>query len=270
VVLSRQFADTDYLLYLPNSANTDKPLRALVAFRGAGDKPEEFASSLVPAAEANGWLLIVPNYVYGDFLKVETLKADGSRHLPWVRALLQVLPVETSLQLQEKVLLYGFSRGAQAAHRFALMYPCQVLAVATMSAGTYTVPQSVTQGPNGHAPLDFPLGVSDLDHYCGSPFNPASVKQVSFWVGVGDKDTNAGDVPPDWDRYIGNTRVDRARAFAKEMADLGATVDLRLFPNLGHAESSQSRDSALAFLRTVEDRAGSQAAADQTALPSGS
>ncbi|MCL5958492.1 MAG: alpha/beta hydrolase [Chloroflexi bacterium] len=47
----------------------------------------------------------------------------------------------------EKVSLYGFSRGSQTAHRFALCYPDHVLVAALMSAGTYTLPNRA---------LDFP------------------------------------------------------------------------------------------------------------------
>lgn len=65
------------------------------------------------------------------------------------------------------ILLYGFSRGGQTAHRLALIYPADVKAAALMSAGTYTLPATST----GNASLPFPFGIADLERYTGKPFD---------------------------------------------------------------------------------------------------
>jgi len=216
-----------------------------------GAKAEDFAAWFTPQTEANGWLLIVPRFTYGDWKQTDTLKAEDRADSAWLDSLMLALPGKLPFPIRHKVLVYGFSRGAQVAHRFALMYPERVLAVASMSAGTYTLPVA-TSTPAGGIPLEFPVGVADLQRYCGKPFDPASVRQVSFWIGVGDRDNSPGDVPQSWDQYIGDTRVERAKAFAKAMENLGAPVRLEIIPGLGHGESAQSRADSLAFLRQQE------------------
>jgi hypothetical protein len=124
-----------------------------------------------------------------------------------------------------------------------------------MAAGTYTLPVSSLAGAGGTTTLEYPLGVSDLKTYCGSPFDQEEVSEVAFWVGVGARDNNPGDVPRAWDSYLGPDRVARATAFAQRMAALGAWVELEVVPDLGHQESAESRAHAAAFLKLVENRA---------------
>jgi hypothetical protein len=251
-VLSRQHEGSGYVLYVPTTASLDRPITLMVAFFGMGGKAEGFASSLAPLAEQNGWLLLVPDFHYGDWQKAEAVQGDDRRQFPWLRSLLDILPRETGLQVRDRILLYGFSRGAQASHRFALMYHDKVLASAVMSAGTYTLPLVCVPTSNDNAPLNYPLGVGDLGSYCGEPFDPEGVRKVAFWVGVGALDSNPADVPHQWDKLIGTNRVDRAGAFVQAMLGIGVHIEMETFPGLGHAESAESRARASAFLRRAE------------------
>ena len=49
--------------------------------------------------------------------------------------------VQKDYRLRTKILLTGYSRGAQFAHRFALALPEQVEAVAALASGTWTTPE---------------------------------------------------------------------------------------------------------------------------------
>lgn len=255
VLTTRQHDGLDYFLYIPTSASEAHPITALVALRGMGDQPESFASGFVPEAEANGWLLVVPGYPYGDWQQIEALKTDAHTELPWLSSLLDALPAETGYPLRERVLLYGFSRGAQSAHRFALAYPGRVLGVAAMSAGTYTLPIEHSAAYDNHVPLQFPVGVGDLDSYCGRRFDQVALKQVPFWIGVGQNDNVPSDIPRTWDKYLGTTRVERAKAFEQTIAALGVKAQLAIIPGIGHQESAESRSQAMAFLRGAEMQA---------------
>lgn len=263
VVTSQTYDGTSYYRYIPTTADPSRPMTVLVTIRGMGDRAEDFASSFAPLAEANGWMLIVPRFNYGDWKQTETLKTEDRANSAWLSSLLNALPEQIPFPIRSRILVYGFSRGAQAAHRFALMYPEQVLAVASMSAGTYTLPVAKA-APAGKAPLDFPLGVADLERYCGEPFDASAVRRVAFWVGVGEKDNAPSDVPQSWDQYIGNTRVERAKSFTRALSDLGAAVQLEIIPGLGHGESAQSRSKALAFLKAEGQKADAATAAPAT------
>ena len=267
VVNALNFNGIDYYLYIPNSARSGQPITVLAAFRGVGDNADEFAQGLAPQAEMNGWVLVVPKFNYGDWKQIETLKADGKSNFPWLKSLLDTLSTQTGLTVRDKLLLYGFSRGGQAAHRFALLYPDKVMAVASMSAGSYTLPSACVPDSDNQAPLDFPLGVADINSYCGKRFDPEAVKKIPFLIGVGDKDTASGDVPQDFTTYIGTNRVERAKAFAKAIANLGAKEELVIFPNLGHGETNESRTGAMAFLEKAEMDQLAEVAANQQTDP---
>ncbi len=251
VFTPQQFDGVPYLLYVPSGISSEHPSTVLVAVHGMGADPESFSSDLVAQAERNHWVMVVPDLPYGDWTQADALKSEEKKQMAWLNSLLASLPDRTGLSLKEKALFYGFSRGAQLSHRFALAYPQRVLAAAIMSPGTYTLPVEHSAAYNNHAPLDFPVGVNDISNYCGKSFNAKAVAGIPFWVGVGEKDNSPGDVPRMWDQYIGMTRVDRARSFAASLKDLGADVELTVFPGLGHAESTDTRTSAVDFLRAA-------------------
>jgi pimeloyl-ACP methyl ester carboxylesterase len=164
-----------------------------------------------------------------------------------IRALsdyLDQLPQLTKLPVRRLILVLGHSRGAQLAHRFAEFRPDRVLAVAALSAGTYTLPLS--SGPQGS--LSFPFGVKDLAQYAGSAFDPTSFGGIQFWVGVGAQDTNPADLPRQWDSYEGTNRLQRAQAFEAAMQQMGASAVLRVFGNTRHEITTEMRLAACTFL----------------------
>lgn len=243
-----EFEGAPYLLYVPSTVPSDRPATVLIALHGMGAQPDNFASGLIATANENGWVMVVPHLPYGDWTQTDQLRAEEKKMMSWLNDLLGALPGETGLSLNDRALLYGFSRGGQLAHRFALGYPHRVLAAAIMSPGTYTLPVGRGAAYDNPSPLNFPVGVNDIGSVCGHSFDPAAVKDIPFWIGVGEKDNVPGDVPRQWDQYQGKTRVERAQAFAASLRDLGASAELNVFPGLGHAESVDSRASAMAFL----------------------
>src|SRR5439155_24460277 len=120
----------------------------------------------------------------------------------------------------------------------------KVLAVAALSAGTYTLPE--TSGTQGT--LTFPFGVSDLTQYSGHAFDPTRFSDVQFWVGVGGQDNNPADLPRQWDTIEGTNRVQRAEAFEHAMTQLGANSVLRVFGGAHHEITTEMRQAACAFL----------------------
>jgi len=225
-------------------ANPNAPQQVLVALHGMGGNGETFGKDLVEQADHYGWMLVAPTIDYGDWKDPTQVAREDPRLIAALVDYLDQLPQITGFQVRKRVLLLGHSRGAQLAHRFAEFRPDRVLAVAAISAGTYTLPVAAEQGKG----LMFPYGIKDLDKYGGRAFDPTRFEGVQFWLGVGSDDNNPNDIPRQWDAYEGKTRVERAQAFEKAAKALGASTVLRVFGGAKHDLTTEMRSAACNFL----------------------
>ena len=91
--------------------------------------------------------------------------------------------VRTGLTLKPRVDVYGFSRGAQLAHRFAIFFPERVDHVVVFSAGTYTLPFGARTVPGNGGP-DFKL--TKTMRLGASQLSVAQI-QNGRWVQLGDE-----------------------------------------------------------------------------------
>ena len=233
-------------VYAPSSLDPSRPIRVLLALHGQSGNGRRIAQRLQACAEQHGWLLVAPTMAYRNYLDPDQVRQDAEESLPRLHALLANLRSQiTGVPLQPELLLYGFSRGAQMAHRFSLLYPREVAAVAVLSAGSYTLPED--EDP-GHSPLEFPFGVADLQRVAGGAFDPVAFSRIPFWIGVGGADTSPADTARAWDQLEGRTRVERAQAFAQQLQARGVSTSLHIFGGTGHEETGAMRASACAFL----------------------
>ena len=228
----------------PRGATSTTKLQVLLALHGMGDNGEDFSRDLIEQADKYGWLLVAPTIDYGDWTNPSVVAREDPVLIHALADYLDQLPQLTGFQTRRSVLILGHSRGAQLAHRFAEFRPDKVLAVAALSAGTYTLPNA--SGPQGE--LTFPFGVKDMARYAGHTFDPARFDLVQFWVGVGGQDTNPADLPRQWDSIEGTTRVQRAQAFEAAMQQLGAKSVLRVFGGAKHDVTGEMRLAACTFL----------------------
>jgi predicted esterase len=248
--------DADFHLYLPTDAATRGPLQVLVAVHGMGGNGVSFGASLIAAAERHGWILVAPTFRYRDNFNPGGVLQDDTELIPRLKQYLDELPQKTGLPIRDKVLLYGFSRGGQIAHRFAEFYPDRTLAVAVFAAGTYSLPVASMAVDGLATTLDLPFGIADVQQYTHTPFNLDAFRHVPFYIGVGGADTAAGVAPPAWDPYVGSTRLARSENFAHALQSLGMTVSFAIYPGVGHAVTDPMRDAAVAFLAAHADPDG--------------
>jgi len=234
-------------------ASAQAPQQVLVALHGMGGNGENFARDLVDQADQYGWLLVAPTIAYGNWTDPAQVASEDPKLIRALVDYIDLLPQITGLPIRHQLLLLGHSRGAQLAHRFAEFRPDKVLAVAALSAGTYTLPES---GGVPGASLSFPFGIKDLDKYGGKAFDAGSFDDVQFWLGVGADDNNAADVPRQWDALEGTTRVQRAQAFEKAARALGASAILKVFGGTKHEFTSEMRTAACSFLGKAMIRPG--------------
>ena len=151
--------------------------------------------------------------------------------------------------MNDQVLLFGHSRGAQLALRFTEVHPEQVAGVAAFSAGTYTLPLTRY---NGDHSLNFPFGIANLaQDDGGKPFDAGEFRSVPIWIGVGGNDTNPNDVPDAWDSYIGDDRLERAQQFASTLSGMGADVTLQVFPGADHSLTEDMKSAGLSGARAI-------------------
>ncbi len=236
-------------VYVPSTVDSSRPVPVLLGLHGMGGSGPRIAARLSDCATANGWVLVTPTVAYRDYMDPEQVRLDDEEVLPRLREMLDDLPARVNgLTLDPETFVYGFSRGAQAAHRLALFYPDRVAGVAVLAAGSYTLPRtSVGVGP-AEQTLRFPFGVADLRRYAGHAFDPGSLQGMPFWIGVGAADTVPEQVPPSWSPYLGTTRVERARRFSELLQSMGADVSLNVFSGAGHEETALMRTRACDFL----------------------
>ncbi|MDP8921927.1 MAG: hypothetical protein M3O34_03520 [Chloroflexota bacterium] len=242
---------TDYAFYPPTATGT-QPVRLLVVLHGMGGSGPDMATGLLSLAQAQGWAVLAPTMPYRDFRDPELVRQDGAL-LPRLKALIDDLPGRTGLTFGSKVVLFGFSRGSQEAIRFSLMYPDVTLGVAGLSAGSYTLPATTYKlaATDSAEPLRYPFGTADVATICGRAFDPEAARRVAYWIGVGGTDTRVEDVPRQWDRYVGDDRVERARRYVELLQQFGARATFELFPNAGHEVTEPMRVEAVRFLASL-------------------
>jgi pimeloyl-ACP methyl ester carboxylesterase len=248
-----------FRVHLPVEVAT--PAVALLVLHGMGGTGEQISQSLRDYTDPLGWVVVAPTFNYGDWQDPNQLTREALGDVPRMASFLDRLPEITGLPFQSRALVYGFSRGGQEANRFALAYPERVAAVAMMSCGTYTLPARWTGSDAQRVALRFPYGTSDFADLFGRDFDADTFDHIAFWVGVGGRDNDPADVPRQWDPYLGNDRTQRAQRFTASLQSTGVHAQLNVFPDVGHAETANTRSAAIAFLSTAQTRLASTTAA---------
>ncbi len=221
-------------------ANTPGPATIVVVLPGLGGIGRDLAEQLVPAAEAQRWPLLAPSPDYDPRDANESLQAADLRIDNELVSLIDRALARAELHAVPKIELIGFSRGAQSAHRFALRHPDRVSALASFSAGTYTMPTSL---------LPYPVGIGGFDQWNHlHAFDAVALRQVRVLVGVGTADANPADVARAWDGVGGTTRLERGTRFAQALQGLSVPTVFDTYAGVGHAFVPAMRDDAIAFL----------------------
>ena len=239
----------EFFVHIP--AGAQEPLTVLVVLHGMGGNGEDFARPLLARADAERWAVVAPTYSYGDWRDPAQLTREATTHRPRIAAFLDRMPEIAGLSVRSEALLYGFSRGAQSANRFALAFPGHVAGVAMVSAGTYTLPFASLHATPERISMPFPYGIANCAELFARGCDMTAFADVPFWVAVGARDSDPADVPHQWDRFIGANRVERAERFTKLLKEAGVDAQARVFADVGHGETEQMRSAAMDFLLTA-------------------
>jgi pimeloyl-ACP methyl ester carboxylesterase len=235
------------------------PRRLLICVHGFTRQPLEQAAAFAPLARERGWALLLPVFDDRRHRRYAQLSsASDARRLRADQALIDLVErVRRSHPLpQDGWGLFGFSAGAQFAHRFALLHPQRLGALALGAAGWYTWPQTGRPWPQG------------LDDAPEPPQTEAFLRlPMALWVGERDvvADRHLRD-DEELNLWQGPHRMLRAQAWSAAVADARAGLGLlppvlHTIPRAGHSFPACDRRGALAAA-VVDFIAGSAPACD--------
>lgn len=221
-------------LAIPAKAAAGQP--PLVAVHGirrrAQVQAEQFAARaaalgrpvIAPLFDASAW----PNYQQ----VVRTRRAD-----------LALLDLLTELRLMglwhgAQFDLFGYSGGAQFAHRFAMLFPHLVSRLIVASAGWYTFPDSA---PFPYGVAEGPGRIGRWGPHLGAGLDRFLRLSIQVCVGADDsvRDPNTR-IGPDLDRQQGTTRLTRAQGWVRALRAAARAraitprVALAVLPGCGH------------------------------------
>jgi poly(3-hydroxybutyrate) depolymerase len=197
----------------------------VVSVHGAGANGEQAIKWLENWKDLDDVIIVAPTFLQtkpseGGWLSSYQMSAPA--HEAKLFAL--IAEIGKTWKLRPKIILNGFSAGAQFAHRFTFHHPELVAAVAAHSPGSW-------------AKLDG-----------DDRINP-DARRIPFAVSCGEEDRGRGSPDPK-----APTRIEGARQFAANIALLGFDVDLRTWPAIGHEFSAGANAQTLSLLERV--RAG--------------
>jgi len=229
----REDASQEYLLYVPASGGFGA--RVFVDVHGISRNVEEHATLFAPYAEKYGVVLVAPSFPKNGHTGYQWLGAEdrGRRADLDLEAILREVHELTGAHT-DAFYLFGFSGGAQFAHRYAMAHPDRVAGAAIGAAGWYTFPDSGTAYPYGLAPGPERSGIR---------FDPQRFLRVPMTVFVGIEDVRGESLRqnPEVDRQQGTTRRERARRWvaamrrAAEVRGLEPRVTCQEVPGIKHS-----------------------------------
>lgn len=225
-----------------------------IALHGISRNARALWEAFAPAAHASGRAMLVPRFDaanWPQFQRISKARPD--------LALLDL--IHQSGLTGQRLDLFGFSGGAQLAHRFAMLYPHRVACLHLAAPGWYCLPDLQKAWPQGLCHVARPglrkfdaaaLSRSQLSSYLALP--------VRIWVGADDVTRDASlRQSPDMDATQGHTRLDRAftyaDAFARAAQTRGIIPDIKVtvLPGCGHDFTQCAQVGGLA-VRVLQPR----------------
>ncbi len=155
-----------------------------------------------------------PNAPSAAAMPRDIFQMSGPAHEVKLAAL--ITEIAKTWKLHPKIMVHGFSAGAQFAHRYAFKHPELVAAVSAHSGGSW-------------ATLDG-----------DDRINPEA-KRIPFAISCGEEDRGTGGPAGT------PTRIEGAKRFAADLQSLGFDVEFKTWPGIGHEQTAE----AVAMGRTL-------------------
>jgi len=225
----------EYLLLIPLAARLDTPV--LVCVHGISRNAAEQARIFASVCERRNVILVVPMFTAENNKDYQRLgrRGRGARSDMLLNSYLAEVASLTGADVT-RFRLFGFSGGAQFAHRYVLAHPDRVARAVIAAAGWYTFPDNTRRYPYGIRPGRSLPDVS---------FNPERFLRVPVHVMVGQRDTGASNLRNGerLDAQQGRNRLERARRWVAAMRDAAVRfgiepeIELTEVPDADHSFS---------------------------------
>ena len=209
----------DYLVYVPESAVRGAPV--LVAVHGISRNAHEQAIVFSSLCDARGAVLLVPVFTkeqHGDYQRLGR-KDRGPRVDLLLQRYLSELALLSGADVTQ-IRLFGFSGGAQFAHRYVMAHPHRVRRAVIAASGWYTFPDRAER---------YPYGLRVGRSLQGVRFSAEQFLRVPVKVVIGARDVGSTNLRsnPRLDEQQGASRVERARRWVAAMRDAATAHGLR-------------------------------------------
>lgn len=209
----------EYFVYVPDTAAPGAPV--LVSVHGISRNAHEQAVVFSTLCDERGMVLVVPVFTgdqHKDYQRLGRRRRGERADLLLNRFLSEVASLSGADVAQ--IRLFGFSAGAQFAHRYLMAHPHRVARAAVVAAGWYTLPD---QGRK------YPYGIRPGRSLPGVDFNPERFLRVPVEVLVGTDDVGASNLRRGvrLDAQQGTNRLERARRWVAAMREAATAYGLR-------------------------------------------
>lgn len=162
---------------------------------------------------------------------------------------------EKGFNLDEKILMSGFSASGSFTSRFTILHPDRIKAAAVGSPGGW--PIVPISSYNGYK-LRYPIGVADLESLVGRSFDMETFKKVPMYFYIGSRDKN--DSVPFDDSYeaedrpvindnFGNSPVERWPLAEQIYKKCNCSAEFVTYPLVGHRVTRKMGKDIFDFFR---------------------
>lgn len=220
----------DYFLYVPHSVHAGSPL--VCAVHGLRRSAAQQIFQLKELAETHGMILFAPLFAREQFHHFQKLAQNEAGVFPEDAFDASLDDCLSRLEMKApRLFMFGFSGGAQFAHRYALIGSKAFDKMALMAPGWFTMPDPQVPYPYGLKPSE-ELGEREL--------NPKRALTTKTLVMVGERDTKrTASLNQDLlvDEHQGKNRLSRCQNWVNAMQDaqpFDAVEDLQLVKGGGH------------------------------------
>lgn len=229
----------EFYTFAPPSAQPGAPLVVLV--HGISRRAAEQVASFAQEAERLGVVLVAPIFgrrKFGQYQQV--IDRRGTRCDQALLEMVKSVALQTGCD-GNRFHIFGYSGGAQFAHRFALLHPLRILSMSVAAAGWYTMPDQKLRYPYG-------IGTHPVP---GEKFTPEHFLCIDRHVFVGSADNSYDAALRSSDKLNerqGTTRLERAVRWAAEMDEASEAFSVKpanstfeILKGVGHSFSAAVR-----------------------------